>query len=439
MKKVYPGISNGGKRFRGGVRPPESKDTSTFAISRLNSPEKVYIHLLGSAGAPSKAVVSSGEKVFKGQVIAEPVGRISSFIHSPISGTVQDIKNWPHVSGKRLPAIIIANDFKDEEKPRKNLKNVQQISPSELVEIVRKSGIVGCGGAAFPTDIKLTSSSGKKIETLIINGCECEPFLTADERIIFEKPGDIIEGAKLAARALAAKNIIIALEENKGRSAEKLLRQQDSRIRCVFLPTRYPQGGEKQLIFAVTGRIVPAGGLPADAGCVVLNVQTACALYDALFNGKVLYERVVTLGGLFRKPGNLVIASGTRLTDIIEFRGGIPDEVDKVIMGGPMMGVAVDNLDVPASKATSGILLMKAADAPDYECIRCLRCASVCPMNLVPRQSYFLYMKGRAYEDAVHCMECGACGYSCPSGIPLVQYLKWSKEKLKNVSSAAGR
>ena len=425
--------------FKGGVHPPQNKETSSFSIERFPAPPKVFIHLSQSAGAAAEPVVEKGQRVLKGEVIAVPREKISAYIHSPISGIIEGIRKWPHYSGDKLDAIIVANDFKEEEKQPRELRSVKTLAPSQIVEIIRRSGVVGLGGAAFPTDIKLSVPFGKKITTLIVNGCECEPYLTADEKIIEEKAEQIFEGAKIAARAVSAKDIIIAVEDNKLSKASELIRRQDMRISVRILPTKYPQGGEKQLIYALLKRKVPAGGLPADAGCVMINVQTAVAVNDAVYSGRPLFERVVTLGGFFRKPGNVIIPVGMRLGDIINFRGGTPDNVNKIVFGGPMMGLAVSNLDVTVSKATSGILLLESAETHEFECIRCLKCAAVCPVNLVPRQSCFLYKKGIPYEKAKNCIECGACDYVCPAGIPLVHYLKWSKEKQKNALCAAGK
>jgi len=417
------------RSFKGGVHPPQDKETVSFPIERLPAPQKLFIHLSQSAGAASSPVVEKGQRVLKGEVIAEPGGKISAYIHSPVSGTVEGIKKWPHYSGDKLDAMVIANDFKEEEKQRRELKSVKTLAPSQIVEIIRKSGVVGLGGAAFPTDVKLSVPFGKKINTLLVNGCECEPGLTADGKIIEEKAEQIFEGAKIAARAVSAKVIIIAIEDNKlSKAAELFRRRMDVRV----LPTKYPQGGEKQLIYALLRRKVPAGGLPADVGCVVINVQTAVAVNEAVYSGRPLFEKVVTLGGFFRKPGNVIIPVGTSLKDIINLRGGIPAHVNKIVFGGPMMGHAVSNLDVSVTKATSSILLLASSEPREFECIRCLRCAAVCPMNLIPRQSYFLYKKNTPYDKAANCIECGACAYVCPAGIPLVHYLKWSKNQMLN-------
>jgi len=414
--------------FSAGVHPPQRKITADFPIEKLPAPGRVYLHLLNSCGAPSNPVVKKGDRVLKGSVIAEPSGKISAFIHSPVSGIVEDIKKWPHCSGQKLEAVIIENDFSDEPSPPRIFKEPSQLAPSEIVEIVRNAGIVGLGGAAFPTDVKLVPAQEKKVTTLIINACECEPYLTSDDVLMKERAADIIEGVKVLARALSAKKIIIGIEDNKASAAEELSNRSSGRIDVVPLKTKYPQGGEKQLIYALCGKKVPLGGLPADVGVAVMNVQTAFAVYEAVFKGKPLYERVVTLGGYFRKPGNVIIPAGTRLEDVINFRGGLADDVDKIIFGGPMMGQAVCDMDIPVSKSASGILLLKERKIKEYECLRCLRCASVCPMDLMPRESFALYKIGKVYEKASNCMECGSCAYVCPSGIPLIHYLKLSKQ-----------
>jgi electron transport complex protein RnfC len=380
--------------------------------------------------------VKKGDRVLKGSIIAEPSSKFSAFLHSPVSGTVEGIVKWPHCSGKMLDAVVISNDFRDEEKKPSELRSFAQLTPRQIIEIIRKSGIVGQGGAAFPTDVKLSPPAGKKIDILIVNGCECEPYLTADDRLMVEHPEKIVEGAKIAARVLAAADIQIAVENNKKEAVRQMKKREDSRISVRVLPTRYPQGGEKQLIFAALKRKVPAGGLPADVGCVVINVQTAFSIYRAIAFGVPLYERVVTLGGFFRKPGNVKVPVGTMVSDIINLRGGIPDDVERIVIGGTMMGVAISDLRVPVAKGTSGILLLKDGEKEEFNCIRCLRCSDVCPMNLTPRHAYYLYEKGLSYEGAKNCIECGCCAYVCPARIPLVHYLKWSKEKLKNAPSA---
>lgn len=424
-------MKSGKGTFSGGIHPAGHKDTSVLRIERLPAPERVYLHLSNSVGAPSNPVVQKGDRVLKGAVIAEPAGRISAYLHSPVSGIVEDIKKWSHSSGQKLDAVIIENDFKDDSAPPRNFKDPSQLAPSEIVEAVRNAGVVGLGGAAFPTDVKLVPPQGKKVTTLIINACECEPYLTADDSLMKEKAADIIEGAKISARALSAKKIIIGIEDNKAAAAKELMVRSSGRIEVIRLNTKYPQGGEKQLIFSLCGAKVPSGGLPADVGVAVMNVQTAFAVYEAIFKSKPLYERVVTLGGYFRKPGNVLIPAGTRIEDIINFRGGIADDVDEIILGGPMMGQAVCDTDVPVSKSASGILLLKSAERKEYECLRCLRCASVCPMGLMPRESFALYKSGKVYEKAMDCIECGSCAYVCPSGIPLIHYLKISKQKLR--------
>lgn len=418
------------RTFRGGVHPPEMKETATFEIERFPAPKKLYIHLFQGFGAPSAAIVKKGERVLKGSVIAEPTSKFSSYLHSPVSGTVEGIVKWPHSSGKLLDAIVISNDFRDESAIAKEPHSYDQLTSRALAEKIRKSGIVGMGGAAFPTDVKLSPPAGKKIDFLIVNGCECEPYLTADDRLMIEQTDGIVEGARIAARILSAPNITIAIENNKKNAIAELRKKEDSRISVSVLPTKYPQGGEKQLIYAVLRRKVPAGGLPADIGCVVINVQTAFAIYRAVVLGMPVYERVVTLGGFFRKPGNVLIPIGTPLADILNARGGIPDSVDKIVLGGTMMGVAISDLNVPVAKGTSGILLLKDEEREKFNCIRCLRCAEVCPMNLTPRLAYYLHEKGLIYEEAKNCIECGSCAYICPARIPLVHYLKLAKARL---------
>ena len=427
------------RSFKGGIHPAQHKDTSGVSIETISAPPKVYIHLFQGFGRMSKPVVNEGDSVRKGTVIAEPDGKISSYIHSPVSGRVEGIKKWAHCSGRKLEAVIIENDFKDEVYSGRAVKDSLQLTSSRIVEVIRRSGVTGLGGAAFPTDVKLVPPPGKKISTLIVNGCECEPYITGDERVLIENPDAVVEGARIAARALAAKDIIIAVEDNKKESASEITGKQDVRLSVAVLPTKYPQGGEKQLIYTLLGRTVPVNGLPADAGCVVINLQTAVAIYNAVVTGRPLIDRVVTLGGFFRKPGNVRIPVGMRLEDIINFRGGMPDGVHKIIFGGPMMGTAVNNIDVPVAKATSSILLLPVKEPASFECIRCLRCSSVCPMNLSPWKSYALRKRNKAYKGAQYCIECASCAYICPAGIPLVHYLKWAKAELKTNASESKR
>ncbi|MCD6412657.1 MAG: electron transport complex subunit RsxC [Elusimicrobia bacterium] len=418
-----------GGRFRGGVHPPEMKETASSEIVRFEAPEKLYIHLFQGFGSPSNPIVKKGDRVLKGSVIAEPSSKFSAFLHSPVSGIVEGIVKWPHSSGKMLDAVAISNDFENKSEIRGEARIHDQLTSRAITEIIRNSGIVGLGGAAFPTDIKLSPPVGKKIDFLIVNGCECEPYLTSDDRLMIERTDEIAEGAKIAARVLSAPNIVFAVEDNKREAIAELKKKEDSRISVSILPTRYPQGGEKQLIFAVLKRKVPAGGLPADVGCVVINVQTAFSIYRSVVYGVPLYERVVTLGGFFRKPGNILAPIGTTVGDIINARGGIPDDVDKIVLGGVMMGVSVSDLRIPVAKGTSGILLLKTEKKKEFNCIRCLRCSDVCPMNLTPRLAYYLYKKGDVYDGAKNCIECGSCAYICPARIPLVHYLKWAKAK----------
>jgi electron transport complex protein RnfC len=432
--------------FRGGIHPPYNKWTTSKPIVRLEVPQTLYLPLIQHTGKPAKPLVKRGDEVKKGQKIAEADGYISAAIHAPTSGKVKTIIEHPHpVLLTSYPAIVIEADGKDEwfEEPKER-PNWQESSPEEIVNAVREAGIVGLGGAAFPTHVKLSPPKEKPIDTVIINGAECEPFLTADDRILQERPTDVLWGAFLIKRALNASKVYIAIEDNKPEAIKKVseVLKDFEGFELKVVKTKYPEGAEKQLIKALTGREVPRGGLPMDVGCLVQNVQTSLAVYEAVRFGKPLIERVTTLSGDGVKgSGNYLIRIGTRFQDVVDMTGGMTEDVVKVINGGPMMGIAQYTLEVPVIKGTSGILLFTKKYAKtfvEYNCIRCSKCVDVCPMGLLPLMLVD-YIKAKRFVEAkekyglLDCIECGSCAFVCPSRINHVQWIKYGKQELRRL------
>ena len=431
---------------------PEFKElTRHKKIERLPLPKKVVLSLSQHTGAPSGPVVKVGDIVQTGSLIARSKGFISANLHSSVSGKVVAIEESVHPVIGSFKAISIESDGQDTQAFSNSYRDASNLSLEEIVNLIKDAGIVGLGGAAFPTHVKL-SPSGKKIDTLIINGAECEPFLTCDHRMMLEKPKEIILGIHLIAKLLGVKDVVIGIEQNKLDAIENLgsalfrVKGEGLRVKIVKLKTRYPQGGEKQLISTLLDREVPSGGLPLEIGCVVNNVQTVFSIYEAAYFGKPLYERVVTVSGSFlREPKNVLARIGTPIRDLLEFYGLSPERsrrVDfksgpyKIIMGGPMTGVSQYSLDAPVIKGTSGILVLDKRFRADDEtdCIRCSRCIEACPSGLMPCM-IGLAVKNNRFDmassyDTLDCIECGSCSYVCPSKIPLVQLIKLAKSKI---------
>lgn len=434
------------------IHPPEFKDqTRHKRIERLGLPKKVILPLSQHTGVPSQTLVKSGDTVKTGQLIASAKGFISANLHASVSGKIVAIEKSIHPVLGSFEAIIIESDGHDNKVFQEPKRDINTLSNEEIVDIVKEAGIVGLGGAAFPTHVKLSPPAAKKIDTLIINGAECEPFLSCDHRVMLEKPKELIAGIDLVAKVLGVKEVIIGIEENKLDAIEALgsalfrvkgegcpsTSLGTGRVKVVKLKTRYPQGGEKQLIKTLLGREVPSEGLPLDIGCVVCNVQTVFSIYEAVYFGKPLYERVVTVAGSFlTKPKNVMARIGTPAKDLLESCGFIENgNAYKVVMGGPMTGVAQYSLDAPVIKGTSGILVLDKTlkVEEENECIRCSRCIEACPAGLMPcmigigvKNNRFDIAK--SYEP-LDCIECGSCGYVCPSNIQLVQLIKLAKLK----------
>ncbi len=428
------------KMFPGGTHPHEGANgkavNSGNAIRELPAPQQVVIPLSQHIGAPAKAIVAKGDKVLMGQKIAEAGGFVSAPIHSSVSGTVKDIVPVEVANGTTCPAVIIENDFQDTWVELNPTDHPETLTAAELQSIVREAGIVGLGGATFPTSVKLTPAQGKVIEKLVINGAECEPYLTADHRLMLEKSSQIIDGLHLIMLALDVKEAIIGVEDNKMDAIEALRAACEGveGITIMALPVQYPQGGEKQLVYATTRRKVPAGGLPLDVGVVVSNVGTVYAIQQAIREGRPLVQRVCTMGGLVNNPGNYLIRVGATIQNLVDACGGMQSGVEVLISGGPMMGMAVPHTNIPLTKGSSGVLALgKEAVEPDENpCINCGRCVATCPMQLQPT---LLDAQVRAglIDDAekcgvMNCMECGACTFVCPAKRALTQSCRTGKK-----------
>lgn len=429
------------KTFRiGGVHPPENKLSSGEKIQVLPVPEQVIIPLSQHIGAPATPVVQKGDSVKAGQLIAQAAGFVSANIHSSVSGTVVSIDNVIDAAGLSKPAITIKTEG-DEWMPEidrtDKIEHNIALTKEEIVKAIAAAGIVGMGGATFPTQVKLTPPPGQKAEFLIINGVECEPYLTADHRVMLEKAEEIIVGVQLLMKAIDVKQAIIGIENNKKDAIAHLqeIAAKVLGIEICPLKVKYPQGGEKQLIQATIGRAVPSGALPIAVGAVVQNVGTALAVYEAVMKHKPLIERIVTITGKSVKhPGNYLCRIGTPISKLIEAAGGVPEDTAKVIGGGPMMGRSMVNIDSPILKGTSGMLLIneqEAARKPIRNCIRCSKCVSVCPMGLEPyllaKLSTFNLLERLEEEKVMDCIECGSCSFTCPSARPLLDYIRLGK------------
>lgn len=433
----------------GGVHPPDVKTkTSDKSIERYPLPKTVVLPLSMHLGAPCEPLVKKGDTVKTGQKIADSEKAVSAPIHASITGKVKKIEALHHPLGPRYRSILIEGDGEDEwiegvdpsmfdkDAP----KDVDFSKVSEFKQKIREAGIVGLGGAAFPTHIKLSPPGDKKIDTLIINGAECEPFLTADHRLMLEKPRTIIFGTRIIAEILGVKNIYLAIESNKPDAIEALKPLAgEFDINMASCETKYPEGGEKQLINAVTGREVPSGKLPLEVGCVVQNVGTVAAVYEAVALNKPLVERVLTVTGTaVKNPRNLLVRLGTSFSELLEYCGYEKEDKSEIIMGGPMMGKAQKYIDVPVVKGTSGIVALKPEDVVVLEhrpCIRCGQCVSACPMGLNPT-SLAIRVEKQEYEDLMKdgimdCMECGSCSFICPSKRRLVHWIRVGKMEVK--------
>lgn len=426
--------------FKGGVHPDDSKSlTKGRPIEQLPPPDKVILPMSMHIGAPCSPLVNVGDRVLLGQMIASSEAPMSAPIHATVSGTVSAIEPMAHPNGSKVMSIVIDNDRLDEPDPSMMPIAYNAMSPEEMIEKIKNAGIVGHGGAAFPTHIKLSSAIGK-VDTVIINGAECEPFLTSDHRILIEYPWEVISGIQIILRILGIQNALLGIEVNKSNTFEKInsLLPSDGSIKLVPLMTKYPQGAEKQLIKSLTGREVPSGKLPADAGCAVFNVDTAGAIFRLFNSGMPMIRRIVTVSGPdIASPKNVETRIGTPIKDLIEFCGGFSEPPTKLLMGGPMMGTSLFSDEVPIIKGTNGILAFaekQPLHIPDPKCIRCGRCVTDCPMGLVPTYIYRSFMAGNMDEcksySPLDCIECGVCSFTCPAKIPLTQGIRTAKQQI---------
>ena len=430
---------------KGGVHPLESKAlTEHSSVETLPTPQKLEILLTQHFGVPCKPIVKKKEMVVEGDLIGEVEKGLGADIHASVTGKVKNIGTSAHPISVSVPSVIIETD--PEASPiERSASDWEGLSREELLERVKKAGIVGIGGAGFPTHVKLSPPPEAKIDTLILNGAECEPYLTTDHRLMLEHPEDVIEGAKIILSILGIKECHIGIEANKPDAIEALKGVSSKASSNGFnisidpLKVKYPQGSEKQLIQSITGRLVPGFGLPFDVGTIVQNVGTTKAIYDAVVYEKPLYEKIITISGRgISRPANLLVKIGTKLSDIVTFLGGTKPDLAKVVMGGPMMGFAIPNLDIPVTKTTSGVLFLTndEIDAnPHGQCIRCGWCLDACPMGLLPNE-IGLYVEAGRPEDTsqfgvFECFECGCCAYTCPAKRPLVQFIRLAKMKAK--------
>ncbi len=435
------------KTFRiGGIHPPENKISAGKCIEKIPLPKQAFISLSQHIGAPAQVVVQKGDEVKVGTLIAKSSGFISANIHSPFSGKVSKIEDIIDSSGYKRPAIIIdveGDVWEENIDTSDEILNVCTLSSKEIMEKISAAGIVGMGGATFPSHVKLSPPPGSKAEVLIINAVECEPYLTSDHALMLEKSNEIMIGVNILMKAVNIEKAIIGIENNKKDAIALLteVAQKFPGIEVVTLKTQYPQGGEKQLIDALLKIQISSGTLPISAGAIVQNVGTAFAVYEAVQKNKPLIERVVTVTGKkVKKPCNVLARIGTPIRDLIDFAGGLPEDTGKIIGGGPMMGKALVNTDVPVTKGSSGILLMPSLESQRKEmrnCIRCAKCVNVCPMGLVP--SFLMNVtENNAWDLAekdriVDCIECGSCSYVCPANRPLLDYIRLGKGKVMTI------
>ncbi len=432
--------------FFGGVHPRGCKELSCEAPITPIHPKTVSIALSQHIGAPCQPLVKVGDRVLLGQKIADGEG-LCAPIHASVSGTVVAIEKRYFPSGWLMPAVVIESDGRDTLHPSvKKRENVDALTPEDLMQIIREAGITGMGGAGFPTHVKLSSGLGK-VDTVIINGAECEPYITSDDRLMRETPERIIGGLKIIQKILKPERSAIGVEKNKPEAIASMRNALKGEAELLALKVRYPQGAEKQLIQAVTKRCVPPGGLPAAVGCAVFNVATCAAVYDAVYDGMPLVRRAVTVTGkAIKNPCNLLVPLGTLFEDLVEAAGGFACDPYKIFVGGPMMGITQHSLEVGTIKGNNALTCLSADDRREVEdphCIRCGKCVDVCPMRLMP---IFLH-KARNRGDLenlekgnlLDCIECGSCAYGCPAGIELVHSFRTGKKLLRDAKAKEGK
>ncbi len=428
--------------FNGGIHVAEHKNTRRCAIETMPPPMTVSIPMSQHIGAHAVPIVKKGDVVDRGQVIGVVESGLGCPVHASISGIVKDIIEINTADGPPIRNVVIENDGENRLSPdiKPWEKRLADTTTEEIIEIVRKAGISGMGGATFPTYAKISSALGK-VEHVIINCAECEPYLTANHRLLLENPDAVINGLKILLKAFSLREGEIAIEDNKLDAINKLEERLEGSdmIKVRVLKTKYPQGDERQIIFALTGKELPSGKLPADVGCCVFNAETCAAIYSAFVNGMPLIERIVTVDGdCIKKPKNVLVPIGTSCLDVINFCGGLVKEPKKIVFGGPMMGRAQWDISTPVIKGTSGILALSAEPKYDQQptCIRCGRCVAGCPMRLMPSYLALFAAQGK-YDmaeqfDVLSCVECGSCSYSCPAHVPIVQRIRAAKGKIND-------
>ncbi|MBQ2854955.1 MAG: electron transport complex subunit RsxC [Oscillospiraceae bacterium] len=433
--------------FFGGVHPKENKIARDVAIQEFPEPDILVIPMSQHIGAPCKPLVKKGDLVTVGQKIGDNQG-LCVPVHASVSGKVKSVEMKAHTSGTTVMSVVIENDHLgtlcETVKPRTQ-EEVDALTPEELMNIIREGGIVGMGGATFPTHVKLSSGLGK-VDTIIVNAGECEPYITSDDRICREMPAELISGLKVVMKILGLNTAHIAIEDNKPEAAKALQAQLSAAdgITVDVLPAKYPQGAEKQMIYAVTGREVPSGGLPAAVGCAVFNAATCKAIHDVVYNGMPLIKRVVTVSGdIVMEPKNLIVPVGTSFNDLME-AVGTSENPYKVLSGGPMMGAALYDLSAPTIKGVNAVTILGRKNkyaVEDSRCLRCGKCIDACPMKLMPVLMYKALQSGEVEEmkavNMMDCIECGCCAYTCPASVPLVLAFRSGKQILRNAAAAA--
>ncbi len=431
---------------KGGVHPPESKAlTQKLAVETMPLPDELELILGQHIGAPCSPIVKKREEVAEGALVAEVKRGLGVPLHAPATGSIKALGTSAHPIRVSVPSITIKVDPEAQSTPWQSVQDWQNQSAEELLQAVHKAGIVGIGGAGFPTHVKLKPPADTALDTLLLNGAECEPYITADHRMMLEKSAEIVEGARILLKILGITSCAIGIEDNKPDAIAAMQAALEAAptdgldIRVLALRVKYPQGSEKQLIQAITGRKVPAMALPSAVGVVVHNVSTTKAVYDAVVLGKPLIDKVITVSGLgIKRPANLLVKIGTRVSDIVEYCGGTTADLARVVLGGPMMGFAVSTLDIPITKTTSSILFLSEDEIdtrPHSNCIRCGWCLEACPMGLEPKE-VGIYVEANRAEDTEQfgifdCFECGSCAYVCPAKRPLVQFVRLAKMKAK--------
>lgn len=428
--------------FRGGVHPPQNKNTAGCAVEKMPAPSKVHIPLSQHIGVACVPLVKKGDRVDKGQIIGDVEKGLGCPVHASVSGVVESIEVKTNAAGVKMGQIVIANDYEERLSPdiKPYDKTIEELTLDDVVEISKKAGIVGLGGATFPTHAKLSSAAGK-IKHLIINCAECEPYITVNHRLLLEQPQRVLKGLKILLKVFGLSKGYIAIEDNKPDAIEKLNEEIDGAdyVEICEMKTKYPQGDERQIIYALTGKELTSGHLPFEVGCLILNAETVAAIYDAVVTGMPLIERFVTVDGdCIREPKNLSVRIGTPLNELIDFCGGLVKDPHKIIFGGPMMGIAQWKMYAPTVKGTSAVIVFSNMNRKRFtktpSCIHCGRCVGHCPMHLMPNYLVAFANEGQLDKckqfDILGCVECGSCSYDCPADVPIVQTIRAAKGKI---------